>query len=1350
MSINDLDLILKKDPIISTWPARSLYEQPEDVEKDYLVHSRTHLSLGDTAKYVDTIFKWVSGINKGTFVGAVLGDYGEGKTSFLLHVWAQSRERQVFAVPPFEWNAFEQIVDAIAGWIQYVLKDTHLELARRIQHVHDEFRQQTNQDLARTIAKSGQDYDSVLETIEALVSQGMTLPEMSAARLLDFVAEATPIVREAGYKGLLTLLDEPEVAAKKLSGETVQHFLFDLANELHRRQGNYGVFLSMPGNFFASAQRRFSALPARLEVRKCFPRLGDIYGLDFAEVLWSRYVKEFELGEQGHNLVSPLALQAIGQVGSSDHRELSYGPRSVVSAFRRMVDHYLETSTLYEPQHFVQDVLEQEILVKPKYRSEILTIQRSPDINDENRESLMLLAAFPAGLRSETLRELGFEEVLRPLARSGGLVYRTAFTMGLRALRSRREGSEETDLLRDLIEEIDSEYAPDRRAFDNALSAFVHDVVPLVFQKRKGQQLVGWQVVQPMKETASGVRFGTMMGAFQQMSRNFPHRAIMLLASSLDASWKSIEVPKLDVESGPQQYDLFFHFALRWHADQEQPGQMTEISEPEGKPALIRLHIDLGQGTIHHDYFAELVGADRMTPLWVLNLLQRMRKVTLPREFEAEWTSLREMLLRRLQALFLGNELNSSLAQTAEAKLQERVTGSGLILMDRVSNLLLRRRYPEYETLIRQRQWQSRVDDYINALTSSEVPLVCKRERELWKVEGDQEKERAARVLGTSRANLNEAFNGFESLIEITIKGKYAPLKVAFHIHPLEQEIRDLICSQPTGADRKLKREGKECWYMPISDLLPVILKKGYTVEELQKVVEIGKARQTFEETERRRERVLYCIPLDPDELKAQLRAKLSDLVAEINEYKQLSDYVTRFDPTVMEEDIEKVEDDADYDKLMTLMNKEFVQNHSRLPGYFALVQEKLQRVRKQVKDISDRLLNSREVKQLALPSATSPWGAALGRYIVPNLQHGVDEFRKDSEALFKQLDEKMMRFTYSQQRMPQENLMLLREAWSEANDDESRGNTLRGNAQNLLQQLADFGHWGSLLKQSDQVYARLLDLQKDPEHQAKAKELIGTFDNISQEIADHLELRNVTGLSVHRQYLKRFEELEKTRQQYLTSLKGSFDKLKDKVNQFLMALNLDGRVSVVFNPSDIVGCYDQLFSEGASLVDERALERALTEMATQERELKYARDILRLIEHESAASLLADLKGQQQAVETLKGEVNQSWLRGLIEDDNQIQIQHVAQEIAVTFDTVRATRQTVRQLTTPSESDSGRVQKMYEVIPEHQAIDLKDLVLQMMTQLDDPSQALEVSLDGLADLFRRNCIQINVERRHR
>ena len=52
---------------------------------------------------------------------------------------------------------------------------------------------------------------------------------------------------------------------------------------------------------------------------------------------------------------------------------------------------------------------------------------------------------------------------------------------------------------------------------------------------------------------------------------------------------------------------------------------------------------------------------------------------------------------------------------------------------------------------------------------------------------------------------------------------------------------------------------------MPIRDLLPAILEKGYTIEELHKIVEIGKARQTFEETQRQGERVLYVGPKGDD-----------------------------------------------------------------------------------------------------------------------------------------------------------------------------------------------------------------------------------------------------------------------------------------------------------------------------------------------------------------------------------------------------------------------------------------------------------------------------------------------------
>ncbi len=359
MSLKELDLILEKDPVITTWPASALRSRPAEVEQDYRTHAKTHLPFGQTDEYVSTIFRWVSGANKGTFIGAVEGNYGEGKTSFLVHVWSQSSEKQVFAVPPFEWTSLADAIDGVAAWMHYVLGSTHPALAKKSERLHEEFKQATVEAMAKETAKeTGQDYEVVLATLRALWDQGKIVKEVSPTGFLDYCAQVTEIVQEAGYVGLLVLLDEPEVAAKKVGRETVTQWLFELANELKQRKGNYGVFLSMPSNFLAVVLSQFAALSARLQARKCFPRLRDLYGSDFAGDLWARYSEEFHLGDEAERVVSPAALQAIGQVGSAERPDLSYGPRTVVSAFNQMVFRYLDSGTTYEPKLFVQDVLD--------------------------------------------------------------------------------------------------------------------------------------------------------------------------------------------------------------------------------------------------------------------------------------------------------------------------------------------------------------------------------------------------------------------------------------------------------------------------------------------------------------------------------------------------------------------------------------------------------------------------------------------------------------------------------------------------------------------------------------------------------------------------------------------------------------------------------------------------------------------------------------------------------------------------------------------------------------------------------------------------------------------------------
>jgi len=86
MAIQNLEKIQRKDPVIHTFRPDELISNPEKVEDNYSIHAETHMAIGDTDKYYERLCKALT-INKTTFVGAVVGDYGEGKTSFMIYLW---------------------------------------------------------------------------------------------------------------------------------------------------------------------------------------------------------------------------------------------------------------------------------------------------------------------------------------------------------------------------------------------------------------------------------------------------------------------------------------------------------------------------------------------------------------------------------------------------------------------------------------------------------------------------------------------------------------------------------------------------------------------------------------------------------------------------------------------------------------------------------------------------------------------------------------------------------------------------------------------------------------------------------------------------------------------------------------------------------------------------------------------------------------------------------------------------------------------------------------------------------------------------------------------------------------
>jgi len=573
MSLDDLKLILKKDPIIDTLSLPDFCNTPESVEHLYLKHARTHLSLGDTEKHVNTIFRWIGSNNQGTFIGAVVGNYGEGKTSFLVHVWSKSEEQKIFAIPPHKWERLRENMDAVAAWVRYILSKEHPELQLEAERVYKEYKEKSIDELAEQhVRDEGGDLDAIKSMYKLADEKGHLVLDLTPSNFLDYCEKTSNIVKKAGYIGLLVLIDEPEVAKKKLGGEKVAHLLFELADELRKRQGNYGIFLSMPENFLAEMQRSFSSLTARLQHCKCFPRLKDVYGPDFAIDLWDRYCEEYQLQSISSDIVSNNTLKAISQLGSSRRFDISYGPRTVISSFNYMIYNYQKNEVQLEPEDFVESCLQGSIMLPNEYSSKVRDSLDAPEIGKKYERTIKVLAAYPDGVSVELLENYGLSDSAKELSkRVSHIVYKRMSSFGLtKLLKSGDETS--IDPLKDALLDLESEFAPTKDTFRIAVEAFYKEILPEIFKAKQGQQLLGWEIVEKWV-VRNNIWSESICGAFSRTEKEFPKRYITITITSCDSTGNivcehQISGDELFRRGGPLQLDALLHFQLRWNEEQ--------------------------------------------------------------------------------------------------------------------------------------------------------------------------------------------------------------------------------------------------------------------------------------------------------------------------------------------------------------------------------------------------------------------------------------------------------------------------------------------------------------------------------------------------------------------------------------------------------------------------------------------------------------------------------------------------------------------------------------------------------------------------------------------------------------
>ena len=115
MSLENLKKVLNKSPIINTYNSKDICSNPADVESYYSEIASTHMSLGDTKDIQDKIITCLLS-NKTAFNGAIVGEFGFGKTSMLIYLWSHCLNNRVLAVPPYQWDQFQEHFLVLGSW----------------------------------------------------------------------------------------------------------------------------------------------------------------------------------------------------------------------------------------------------------------------------------------------------------------------------------------------------------------------------------------------------------------------------------------------------------------------------------------------------------------------------------------------------------------------------------------------------------------------------------------------------------------------------------------------------------------------------------------------------------------------------------------------------------------------------------------------------------------------------------------------------------------------------------------------------------------------------------------------------------------------------------------------------------------------------------------------------------------------------------------------------------------------------------------------------------------------------------------------------------------------------------
>lgn len=1296
MDISKLQPILNKETILNTAHALELAQAPQDVLTRYQTYALTHVPLGATSQQLANLRRVITK-NKKCAVGTVVGPFGYGKTSTVVHLWNELRQHKILTIPPFEWVNLQQLVDAVYYWTRFEFSLGPAAYTDSLDAIYERY-------ASAGLDRVGDALDP--ETARDWFERGRLNLDLRPQEVLTFYSAVTELAQQAGYEGLAIFTDELQVTVADYKPSRDQFFndLFQLVKDTLDLPGNWAWIISMDDGTEGIISRLRADLLQRMQHSALYFRVEEVYDRrQYPTELWQALAERFDF--DGNEVILPETLESIGQIAARN--DLGAGPRLVTNAFSLAVGHYDQNRTPYTPLHFVNDYIEG--LIKFDQRGKLPAAVKKALENVEVAASdplqnvVKLLAAYPAGCPEEILARFELGDGFRafpPLARKE-LIVRRAEGYTLRYLLEEDRPPEQIE--QRLTQEFVARYAPGSKYAQMAATGFLDHV--LLEETFRGD----WKTGRRHEYQRGNIKYQLqeLTGTFDP---RYPQRKLTVAITSVPQS------PTPDWEKLDPEADIELRFEFNYGLLSTEPSQLL-IAPERPDIAVFQFNLNAvnkeGAQKILPDILFDYYSADQITPQLTLALVEYMfaHSGDLPDDVHrvrAVVAPLRQYALM----LLLGEDLTINRDEFA----------SGMVGYERIKDLFrvqCQLLYPRYQTLIG-RGWQQQLQQYSYALERviNEEGVAVARGRRPWETTKEDAAD-AFTIPNRSLTRLETLLDGLESLI---IKEEYSgrqassPIRLRFQLHPLEEQwLEELETSNETAF-----YEGMPAPAVHAIELIRRTQVEGYTLEEVQAVMGLMESRQFV--TLNQRDNMLIRRIDNITEIKDQVEAELA----------RLAESVDRLEEAVPEFDRRRFPLHELRDRLETVGNREEAEmlrrdirrHESTVKGFSA----------SRAADRREKYLNEVGTLRNLVQEGVPQW---LSRpFVLSPLQDLLEQQRRNYAGVFETTLREVRELALEGSKIlqdlpesPMESLVLLQRVLPELRTASER---LKRRLQGYTDIREDMDAWRRLVEQmtgfGEQAQSITEKYGSDRWEQSAS---VLWDDTRNQMTANPLALP-----TLHRDIGQKLTELNQQLEDWIKNQREDYEQQRQQYEDALNRVGMEVRLRIPFNAQHPAESYDALVETVRGHLSRYFddLQRHLNALLQK---IRYAT----LVQHVDLSAVEKQARSILTEIEQLQEKLTPDLLRDKVRAESEVlQPLHNISEKAHMMD---IETQRAFQKRAPDASEAELLELLQTTIANGE-VDLYSLIMYELDQGDNEIE-LDQLMGQLRALFLKNQVGIRI-----